>query len=330
MMRTLKVGIDSYPLSLLSLNHAESLEWARANHAAGIQFSDGLRIADKKQQARALTEIKHSISQDGLFVEWGGASHIPIAMQSWQGIDTRDINLRVADEAAELGVKLVRSCSGGFMRWQAAAPSTDSFLQATAENLCRLRDIFRSRGLTLAIETHFEFTTHELLRLFDLCGAEPGDWLGICLDTLNVLVMLEDPAAAAHRVMPWVVSVHCKDGIVRPHPQGFEVFPVALGKGLVDFSAILGMLNSTGRPINLVAEDHGGTFVIPSSDKRFLARFPDFTVKELHQYRQLAEQGAKRAQEGKLQPLSRSIWPRVGRTRMQAGLLYLQKLVERL
>ena len=29
-----------------------------------------------------------------------------------------------------------------------------------------------------------------------MCDAPPGGWLGICLDTMNLLTMLEEPVAA--------------------------------------------------------------------------------------------------------------------------------------
>ena len=45
-------------------------------------------------------------------------------------------------------------------------------------------------GVTLAIETHFEFTSFELVRLMERCDAEPGDYLGVCLDTMNLLTAI--------------------------------------------------------------------------------------------------------------------------------------------
>ena len=45
-----------------------------------------------------------------------------------------------------------------------------------------------------------------------MCEAEPGGWLGICLDTMNLLTMIEDPVMATRRLLPWVVSTHIKDG----------------------------------------------------------------------------------------------------------------------
>ena len=74
------------------------------------------------------------------------------------------------------------------------------------------KPMLRDFGVILAIETHFEFTSFELLRLFEMCGAVPGEYLGICLDTMNLLTMLEDPVLAARRLLPWVVTTHIKDG----------------------------------------------------------------------------------------------------------------------
>ena len=72
--------------------------------------------------------------------------------------------------------------------------------------------MLRDHGVVLAIETHFEFTSFELCRLIEMCEAEPGGWLGICLDTMNLLTMIEHPVWATERLLPWVVSTHIKDG----------------------------------------------------------------------------------------------------------------------
>ena len=64
------------------------------------------------------------------------------------------------------------------MRWTTDAPSTETLLAETAAALAAQQSMLRDHGVVLAIETHFEFTSFELVRLFERCEAEPGDWLG--------------------------------------------------------------------------------------------------------------------------------------------------------
>ncbi len=208
-MKAFKVGIDSYSLKPLGLTPFELLDWALINGADGVQFSEAPAEAD---DPGFLKELGQYARQNGLYLEWGGGSHIPRDLATGAPIDTAARNLKAAEQAAGLGIKTVRSCSGGLMRWNKTGPATETLLRETARSLSAQRPVFRDRGVTLAIETHFEFTTFELLRLFEMCEAAPGDGLGICLDTMNLLTLLEDPVEAARRILPYVVTTHIKDG----------------------------------------------------------------------------------------------------------------------
>jgi hypothetical protein len=81
---------------------------------------------------------------------------------------------------------------------QAVGWSVRDTLRETARALRDQKALLTDFGVVLAIELHFEFTTFELLRLFEMCGARPGEYLGVCLDTMNLLTMLEDPVQLLH------------------------------------------------------------------------------------------------------------------------------------
>ena len=142
------------------------------------------------------------------------------------------------------------------------------------------KQMLLDHDVILAIETHFEFTTFELLRLFEMCGVEPGECLGICLDTMNLLTMLEDPVSATQRVLPWVVSTHIKDGGIRQFEDGLKTFAAAIGTGVVDLQRIVQLMLGLPQDVNLSIEDHGGEFTLPIFDDAFLDEFPDLTLFE--------------------------------------------------
>jgi sugar phosphate isomerase/epimerase len=193
----MRIGIDSYGLLPLGLDPMENLHWALDHGSQGVQFS-GLREEDEKKTDEAyLKEMARFAAENDLYLEWGGGQHIPLDMLTWQKKDIFEANRKAAGQASLLGTRVVRSCSGGLMRWSADSPSTEALLAVTAEALREQRSMLRDHGVVLALETHFEFTTFELLRLFDMCDTEPGDYLGICLDTMNLLTMLEDPLAGS-------------------------------------------------------------------------------------------------------------------------------------
>lgn len=280
-MSKFPIGIDNYGLYPLGLTPLEVLEWAKANRAEGVAFS-GLFPEERKLIDRAyLDDIRQFADENRLYIEWGGAQHIPRDMESWRPKDVFHINQSAAKEAATLGTDIIRSCSGGLMRWNRQSPPTETLLRETAEALRAQRWMLADHGTILAIETHFEFTTFELLRLFDMCETDPGEYLGICLDTMNLLTMLEEPVEAVRRILPWVVSTHIKDGAVLLADQGLITFPTAVDEGVIDLPGILQMLASLPQGVHLSVEDHGGSFNLPIFESWFTGEFPDLTVDEL-------------------------------------------------
>ena len=318
-----QVGIDNYSVAPLDLSPLATLEWAAAHGADGVAFSGLTPGWHERTDAAALADLRAFAADHDLYLEWGGAQHIPRDMTTWARRDLVDVNRRAAQEAAALGTRVVRSCSGGLMRWDAANPSTDDLLRDTAEALTAQRAMLSDQGVMLAIETHFEFTSVELLRLFEMCEAEPGGWLGVCLDTMNLMTMIEHPVAAAARLLPWVVSTHVKDGGVLESREGLVTFPAPIGAGVVDLGAIIQMLGTLEQPPHLSVEDHGGSFLLPVRDAAFLSRFPDLRGAELAALTEMAE--ATQAKPA-CRPVDRDAWPAACEPRVAADLRALREL----
>jgi sugar phosphate isomerase/epimerase len=262
-----------------------------------------------------------------MYLEWGGGQHVPFDTGTWQPKDLMPGNRLAAEQARTLGTDVVRSCSGGFFRWTDEAPPTEDLIQAMAEALRPQRPVFQDLGVTLAIELHFEFTTFELLKLFEMCDAEPGGWLGICLDTFNMLPMLEDPVLGAKRALPWVVATHVKDGGLALDDGRLLTFPTEVGRGLVDFPSILELLAGLERPVNLSVEDHGGSFTTLFFDEGFLRRFPDLEEEERSRLIEAAKVGGTRLEAGDLTITERADWPGMSEGRTHRGMEYVQRLV---
>ena len=324
--RTLRVGLDNYGLFPLGLTPLDTLSWAASHGADGVAFSGLSADHAAAMDDFALDALSAFARSQGLYLEWGGAQHVPRDLVTWERRDIARINRLARAQATRLGATVVRSCSGGLMRWSDEAPPTETLLRETAEELRRQAPEWEASGLTLAIETHFEFTSWELVRLFDRCDAQPGGWLGICLDTMNLLTMLEDPVAATRRLLPWVVSTHIKDGAVRLDADGLLTFPTAIGHGVIDLDAIVGLVAATGRDVHLSVEDHAGSFRLPVFDPTFLSRFPDLTVEEFSRLVALAQHTSARTSAV---PLPREEWPRVAEQRMAGDVAALRERVHR-
>lgn len=328
-MKEMAVGIDNYCLFPLNLSPLEVLKWAEGNGAKGVQFS-GLNpeVAEKVDKAY-LRDLSGYASDKSLYLEWGGAQHIPFDLKTWEKKDIAGINQKVAEQAALLGTSIVRSCSGGLMRWDPQSPMTETLLEEMAKSLRDQRQMLMDNHVILAIETHFEFTTHELLRLFDRCDTVPGEYLGICLDTMNLLTMLEDPLSATQRILPWVVCTHIKDGAVILDETGLTTFPVEIGKGVIDLRKICDYLKLTQRDINLTIEDHGGEFFLPVFDPLFLSKFPDLTTGEFARILRLVLQSEERMKSGEMAITAREEWPQLCEARIKRDIEFLKQLLQK-
>lgn len=327
MKKPLRIGIDSYGLDPLGLEPPEILDWAARNGAEGVQFS-GLNLERGKGiDSSYLRDLAHRAGDLGLYLEWGGGQHIPFDTQTWDKRDILPINRRAAEQAAVLGTRIIRSCSGGLMRWRKESPKTETLLSETAAVLRAQKSMLKDHDVILALETHFEFTTFELLRLFEMCETEPGECLGICLDTMNLMTMLEDPLEAAERILPWVVCTHVKDGGVILGQEGLVTFSSEIGTGVIDFPKIASLLRSLPFDVHLSIEDHGGSFDIPVFDPLFLAEFPDLDLPEFVRLIGLARKSQDAVQKGSLKITERKEWPAVCEPRMRRNLKNLRTLL---
>ncbi len=326
-MSSFRIGIDNYGLDPLGLKPLEILEWAAENGAEGVHFSSLSSQSKEGVDAAYLKDLAQAASSRHMYIEWGGGQHIPFDMDTWENKDIVPINRQAAEQAAILGTRIVRSCSGGLMRWTDESPNTETLLLETASALQSQKQMLKDFNVILALETHFEFTTQELLKLFEICEAEPGEYLGVCFDTMNVLTMLEDPLESLERILPWVVSTHIKDGALFLSPEGIVTFPTKIGNGIIDFPKIVEGLLSMSDEVFLSVEDHGGSFSIPVFDPDFLDKFPDLTLQEFAKLMHLAERTQEAAAKGELSITERKAWPAVCELRMRQNLKNLRKIL---
>jgi 3-oxoisoapionate decarboxylase len=319
------VGIDNYGLFPLALDPIQTLQWALDHNAEGVAFSGLDEIERRKLDGKQLLRIRDFAVSNNMYLEWGGGQHIPRDLSTWEAKDIFVHNRTAAEEANKLGTRIIRSCSGGLMRWNPNSLPTNQLLEEMVVALSAQKQMLLDHDVVLAIETHFEFTTFELLRVFEACGAKPGEWLGICLDTMNLLTMLENPVSATERVLPWIVSTHIKDGGLLTTESGLKSFTAPFNQGIIDFEKIFSLLKTLDVPVNLNVEDHGGDFDIPIFNEEFKKEFPDLTEFELEELMILVEETRSKMIDGELSVLERKDWAMVCENRMAQDLTELKK-----
>ena len=183
-------------------------------------------------------------------------------------------------------------------RFRTEAPWPDQ-LQAIEKYLRLLAPAVRDFDAHLNIETHEEITSHEVVRLVESVGP---DVLGITFDTANVLVRGEDPVAAARRVAPYVRATHLRDSALGVLPDGLGRIFAAVGQGVIDWPGLMGELFTAVPDLHASIEPAGSTLVvsIPYSDPVWRDAHPDLDDVEVDTLVRLAEDYAKRAENGEV------------------------------
>ncbi len=147
--------------------------------------------------------------------------------------DTAEQLTAQADDIARLRARhVLLAASAG------AVPRVDAY-----RRLRLAGDAATQLGLTLLLETHPDLVTNADVGLATMAGVNQPS-VRINFDTANIGYYNDerDPVAELRRLLPFVAGVHLKD---TPGGRGVRLFP-PLGRGVVDFSAVFGVLDAAG------------------------------------------------------------------------------------
>jgi sugar phosphate isomerase/epimerase len=114
--------------------------------------------------------------------------------------------------------------------------------QQTHEVICTLRGVLpalRDTGLTIALKTHPDLNTDEVLHIAE---ATDPDVVRVAFDPVNVVTRGEDPLEAARRLAGLVDVIAIDDMVVTRTADGIARIPVSLGSGDIPWPALLQVL----------------------------------------------------------------------------------------
>jgi sugar phosphate isomerase/epimerase len=144
--------------------------------------------------------------------------------------------------AKAVGARVMRICCGGRRTRPASWPEHKAKLLPLLQEIVGPAE---AAGVVLAIENHIDFLADELVELLEEVRSP---WLGVCLDTVNNLRLLEDPMVVAAKLAPYARATHLKDCVAwRGSPRDFSFWPsVPLGQGIIDIPTVLDLLAKSG------------------------------------------------------------------------------------
>lgn len=291
----MRVGVDSFTIHCLRLNPFQTLDYVRENDLEGVQFG-GIQGLSNKLDLGELREIKSHADNLGLY------SHVSISTCNPHLVKgSLDDHLEVLIKEIEVSAKcgwheLHSSLGSGNERYEHPVPWTQH-LSDSGIFITKLCPVLRFNNSRINLETHGDVTTFELVRLIESVGA---DILGICLDTANVLCHAEDPTLAAYRSAPYTHLTHIKDAIIFFIDTGYRRQTVPIGKGALDWKAILSALANYKPELPLSIEDHKMLFDYHVFDPHWLSLHPDLTKEELAHVIKIAWSCQKKINNGEL------------------------------
>ena len=222
-------GIDNdHPISMTAF---ELLDKAHDLGADVLQIADNLPIGGLSNEE--LGQLRTTADSLGIALEVGT-----------RGISTANI-ARFLEIATILGSPILRIV----IDTKDHEPTMDEINSLLAP----FADQFRKLNIKLAIENHDRLTCAQFNEIIDQLG---GDWVGICLDTVNSLGAVEAPNTVVPALAPRAINVHMKDfEIVRSNGQmGFTVQGTALGQGRLDVQGVITAVGGSNRDITSVIE----------------------------------------------------------------------------
>lgn len=233
----MRVGLSSYTYTWAvgvpgsppprPLGYRELVDRAVAAGVGVVQFADNLPL--DALGAAQLEDLAAHARRHRIALEVGT-----------RGIDTLARNLEVAIVVGSPFVRLVVDADGD-------EPTPEQAVARIAPH----EAAFRAAGRRLAIENHDRFTTTQLLTILDGLG----DWVGICLDTVNSFGSLEGPEVVLRALGPRAINLHLKDFRIRRHrhQMGFEIEGTPVGSGRLDVPWLLDRL-AAGRIDSAIIE----------------------------------------------------------------------------
>jgi sugar phosphate isomerase/epimerase len=250
----MRVGLDCGQVAgLLKLGEDPlgSMDLAIGYGFEGILLSSQLLRSDESLRRQVIEKAQ----ANDLYVELGG-SRIDSALSGKSTEDLVESWKPLFPLAVELGSPTLNTGLGTWP-WEGRVirergRTLADQITGGISTLRALRPMAEEWGVTITIHTSFN-TADEYVHIME---AVDSPNVGLCLDTANSFLVLEDPVDFARQVMPYVHATHFKDSIIYLQEEGIRWLGGSLlGRGTVDLPAIAQMLYQAHPNCNLTIED---------------------------------------------------------------------------
>jgi sugar phosphate isomerase/epimerase len=258
------LGLHTYSFYLHGIGQAWAdfeLPWPRQMSTfelfdEGIKMGlDGFHLDDgvlETLDPAYLMEVRDAAKEHGLYLEYNFSMDM-----GGMGIGIQhDLDEAIAT-AGSLGADIVK-VSMDIVRPRPLAASrfhhrVKEQMESFAAQLKASAPAAAAAGIKIAVENHCDSFSEEILWLLDRVG-HPA--VGACIDTVNALMVMEDPMQAIANLAPRAFTNHFRDDRIEMQRYGFKLTGAAVGEGDIDMQHAYEIFKtkSTMRRINIETE----------------------------------------------------------------------------
>ena len=283
------LGLHTYSLYLHGIGQAWAgfeLPWPRQLTTFELMDEivrlglDGIHLDDavlESLEQSYLQEVRAAAVERGLYLEYNfsmdfGAFGIGIQHALEEAIATAHA---LGADVVKVSMDLRRPRPLAASRFH---PEVVAQMQAFAHQLKTAAPMAASAGISIGVENHCDSFSEEILWLLDQVN-HPA--VGACIDTVNALMVMEDPMTAIANLAPRAVTNHFRDDRIELQRYGFKLTGAAVGDGDIDMRSAYEIFctKSTMQRINIETE-----MEIPLNNKETALRMELDTIKRSVRY----------------------------------------------
>jgi sugar phosphate isomerase/epimerase len=262
----LALGLDAHSVRGMGWKARQLIDYA-AEQKLDAVLLNGLRPFESLEPAH-LRALRETAAARGLRINVGVGS---VA----EGSTTFTKEHGSAETLLALGVRVATDLGSPVVNCRIGAfpdRATPGGIEARLAELLKTLKAVRSRaldaGVKFAVENHAgDLRSEELLQLIQAAGT---DVVGVMLDPGNAVWAMEDPMKQLELLGPHVLCTSVRDWMVWESPEGATFQWTALGEGLMDVPAFIGLMqrhcpaaplhleiiSNSQRPIPFLQRDH--------------------------------------------------------------------------
>jgi len=241
---------------------------------------DGLHLDDgvlENLEESYLKEVRAAAEEHKLYLEYNfsmdlGGEGIGIQHDPAEAIATAKL---LGADIVKVSMDLIRPRPVAASRFH---PDVMAQIKSVAARLRQMAAVAQAAGVKIAVENHCDTFSEEILWLLDQVD---NPLVGACIDTVNALMVMEDPMQAIANLAPRAFTNHFKDDRIEFQRHGFKLTGTAVGDGDIDIKRAYRIIKtkSSMNRINIETE-----MEIPLDDMQTALRMEKETVKRSIKY----------------------------------------------